>query len=67
MTTYSIHILLPAAVGTTTTEALPDPYPNLEDALHDAKNGSLRITYSEWTVRQGEKILAVFWNGGRVQ
>jgi hypothetical protein len=67
MTTYSIHILLPAVGGTTTTEILPDPYPNLEDALRDAKNGSLRIQHTEWVVRDQENIVAVFWNGGRVK
>jgi hypothetical protein len=67
MTTYSIHVLLPARGGTTTTEVLPDPYPNLKDALRDAKNGSLRIPHTEWVVRDQKKILAVFWNGGRVK
>ena len=67
MTTYDIRVILSAAGGTTTTEVLPDPYPNLEDALRDAKNGSLRIQHTEWIVRQGENIVAVFWNGGRVQ
>jgi hypothetical protein len=67
MTTYYLRVLLPARGGTTTTEVLPDPYPNLEDALRDAANGSLRIPHSEWIVKDREKIVAVFWNGGRVQ
>ena len=64
MTTYSIHILLPARGGTTTTEVLP--YDKLDEAMQDAANGSLRIENSEWIVRDQENIVAVFWNGGRV-
>jgi hypothetical protein len=67
MSTYHIRVILPAVGGTTTTEVLPDPYPNLEDALRDAKNGSLRIQHTEWVVRDQENIVAVFWNGGRVK
>ena len=63
--TYAIHILLPARGGTTTTEVLP--YDKLDEAMHDAANGSLRIPHTEWIVKDREKILAVFWNGGRVQ
>jgi len=64
MTTYAIQIILPARGGTTTTEVLP--YDKLDEAMVDAANGSIRIPHSEWIVKDREKIVAVFWNGGRV-